>query len=638
MLRYWCSCVFLLVIFQLATLLLPVCPQELSAIGGASSPGEGGLQCPTWTLPVDNHSNPITCECADTVDAVVICDRATKTAYMHLTYCTGYIEESDMTVFGSCVYNNYLVYSRTGQENRSTFLRDTHAYYPLPRNKSDLSTSCSYLNRQGLLCGKCLDGFAPPLLSYDLKCMNCSDVSRVKNWATVCARVVVPITLLYAVALLFQVSLLSPKLSGFILFAQFISSPPLVRQVVLLVGSEPDTSLFSKELVYTIISMYSWSNLDFFSLFFPPICDPHFDTFSVFLVNFISLFYPMLLIVLTYLFIKLRDRGYRFVEMLQWPCHKAFFSFRKTCNIRCSLVNVFASVLLISYVRFLAVSLDMLTAVQLSNIQNKKVGSFYWNYDASLELFGMSALPVVVPSFLVIACVLFLPAILLCGCSTRVFHLLCKRICQRRSFFLALQAFMDAFLGCYKDGTEPGTYNCRFVAALNLLMRVCFYLSYTIVLGHHYFLFTISLSLIYAVFIALLRPYKSQHAAQNVIEPLFLMLFCLLQVAIFGVVFFQTERRNWLGSMNAFILIISVTPLVYVTCLVLHWVSKIELVRKAKERAFSLVRKGSAAREVAEFSNDEEDEKSFNTYIIRQGNNNNYGSSRIQDRMMVEHS
>lgn len=630
MLRYCCSCSFLLVVFQLTVLLLPVFPLEPSAIEGASSPSEGGLQCPTWTLPVNNHSNPITCECADTVDAIVICDPATKTAYMHLSYCMGYIEESDTTVFGSCVYNSYLVYSRNNLENRSTFLRDTHAYYALPWNKTDLGTSCHYLNRQGLLCGKCLDGFAPPLLSYDLKCMNCSDVSRVKNWVTLCARVVVPITLLYALALLFQLSLLSPKLNGFILFAQFISSPPLVRQVVLLVGSEPDTSFWNKELMYTIISMYSWTNLDFFSLFFPPICDPHFDTFLVFVVNFISFLYPMLLIVLTYLFIKLRDRGYRFVEMLRWP----FFSLRKNCNIRCSIIDVFASVLLISYVRFLAVSLDMMTAVRLYNIQDKNVRTFYWNYDASLELFGKSALPVVIPSFLVIACILFLPAILLCGCSIRFFPLLCKRICQRRSFFLALQAFMDAFQGCYKDGTEPGTYNCRFVAALNLFMRVCFYLSYTIILGHHYFLFTISLSLIYAMFIAILRPYKSQYAAQNVIEPLFLMLFCLLQVAIFGVIFFQTERRNWLKSANVFILIISVIPLIYVTCLVLHWFSKIELIRKAKERACLFVRKSLAARESVEFS---EDERSFNTYIIGLGNKN-YGSRAIQNRMMVEHN
>ena len=630
--KYRCNTTLLLVVAT--TLCLADATRELSV--GALSPSEGGLQCPTWTLPSANHSAPATCECADKVDAIVICDPATKMAYMHLRYCMGYIEELDMTVFGSCVYNSYSVYSIEGIANRSSFLRDTHAYYALPQNKTDLSTSCSYLNRRGLLCGKCLAGFNPPLLSFDLKCMNCSNVNRFKNWVILCSRVVIPTTLLYIVALTFQVSLLSPKFSGFILFAQFISSPPLVRQAVLLVGSEPETTFWNKELVYAIISLYGWSNLDFLSLFFPPICDPNFDTFSVFVVNFASLIYPVFLIILTCLFVWLRDRGYRVVKMLLYPCNKVFHFFRKGCNIQCALVDVFASVLLITYVRFLGVSLDMLTAVRLSNIQNKRVGTFYWNYDASLELFRISALPVVVPAFIIIVCVLFLPTILLCGSSVRFFHLLCQRVCQKRSFFLALQAFIDAFQGCYKDGTEPGARNCRFVAALNLFIRVCLYLSYTIILGHHYFIFTISLSLVYTVFIAILRPYKSRYATWNVVEPLMLMLFCLLQVGMLGVILFQTERRNWLDSIKNFILIVCVTPLLYLSCLVLHWLSTIESLQRAGERARSFLRRSLMARwRGVEHSN--EDERSFNTYIIGLGNKN-YGSTRIQNRTMVQQS
>lgn len=624
--RDCCSGFFLLVFFQLCQWSPCAAIGELVSIGGPVSPGEGGLQCPTWTLPTNQSTE---CECADTIDAIVFCDPATKQAYMHLAYCMGYYEEQDMTVFGSCVYNNYQVYSGS-QMNSSSVLHDTHAYYPLPWNKSDLSKSCNYLNRQGLLCGKCIHGFAPPLLSYDLKCMNCSDVSRVKNWLILCARVMVPTTLLYVLALVFRLSLLSPKLGGFILFAQFVSSPPIVRQIVLLFGSEPDTSFWNKELAYAMISMYSWSNLDFFSLFFPPICDPHFSsTFLVFVVNFISVLYPMFLIVLTYLLVELQDRGYRVVEMLQRPFHKVFFSFRRNCNIRRSLIDVFASFLLVSYVRFLSVSLDIITAVRLDNIKNQRVGTFYWNYDASLEIFRKSALPVVIPSLLIILCVLFLPSLLLCGCSVRFFRLLCTRVCRRGSFFLALQAFMDAFQGCYKDGTKPGTCNCRFVAALNLFMRVGLYLSYSIVLGHHSFLFTISLSLVYTVFIAILRPYKSQYAAQNVIEPLFWMLFCLFQVSIFGILFLQTERRNWLSSINILIFIISITPLIYVTCLMLYWFFKTELVQRAKERLCLLVRKGPA-EEITEFGADEA-RRSFNTYIIGLGNRN-YGSNVIQNR------
>lgn len=198
--------------------------------------------------------------------------------------------------------------------------------------------------------------------------------------------------------------------------------------------------------------------------------------------------------------------------------------------------------------------------------------------------------------------------------------------------FLALQAFVEAFQGCYKDGTEPGTCNCRFVAALNLFFRVCLYLSYTVVLGHHYFLFTISLSLVYAVFIAILRPYKRQYSAQNVIEPLFLMLFCMLQIAMFGFVFLQTERRNWLLSIYIFISIISIIPLLYLTGLILHWLSKTKLFQKAETRVVHLFGRRSSARN-SELS--EEDEDSFDAYIVRLGNKNYGSNARTQNEMVM---
>ena len=41
--------------------------------------------------------------------------------------------------------------------------------------------------------------------------------------------------------------------------------------------------------------------------------------------------------------------------------------------------------------------------------------------------------------------------------------------CLRLSH-VALHTFVDSFAGCYKDGTEPGTRDCRYFAALYLLV------------------------------------------------------------------------------------------------------------------------------------------------------------------------
>ena len=114
-------------------------------------------------------AQPLDCECAKSYAAIVICNPVTKTAYMHLGYCMSYVEELNATVFGTCIYNNYQIFSdyyNTGTSNNASsydiVLRETHAYYPLERNKSQLPLACAYLNRRGKHCGKCLEGYAPP--------------------------------------------------------------------------------------------------------------------------------------------------------------------------------------------------------------------------------------------------------------------------------------------------------------------------------------------------------------------------------------------------------------------------------------------------------------------------------------------
>lgn len=531
-----------------------------------------------------------------------------------------YLEDSDRTVFGGCVYNNYQIYSSSQYliaRNLSAVLEATHAYYPVPRNKSDLEVSCDYLNRKGVHCGKCKEGFAPPLLSYDLRCVNCSGVHRVGKWFNLCACVVVPITLLYIFALVFRSSILNPKLNGFILFSQCISSPPLVRQVVLLLGSEPDSSYYTRKIAYTIISMYSWCNLDFFSLFLSPICDPDFDTFYVFVFNYVSIIYPLFLVFLTYLYVELRDRGRMCLSSMHLSCHHGFVSFRKKCNIRHSLIEVFASVILLSYVRFLGISLDLLTAVKLFDIKNKEVGTVYWSYDASREVFRRDVLSVIVPLLLLVCGVIFLPTLLLCGCSSRYLHWLFDRLCcnRCRDRFLPLQAFVDAFQGCYKDGTRPGTRNCRFMAALNLFLRTCFYLSYTLVIGHH--LVTICLALLYAVFIAVLKPYKREHSLQNIIDPLMMMCFCLLELGIFGTIFFQVERRNWLIPATIFCLVISVLPFVYIAALILHWLHGTMLMQRMRKKIGLIVRLRSLMG--GNHHRYDEADETFNAWILGRG-------------------
>ena len=97
----------------------------------------------------------------------------------------------------------------------------TPGYTQLPRNLSQLNDyMCGPLNRKGLVCNKCADGFGPSVTSFGYKCANCTDA-----WYGVPLFLIiefVPITVFYLVILVFQISVTSAPMPCFIMFAQWV--------------------------------------------------------------------------------------------------------------------------------------------------------------------------------------------------------------------------------------------------------------------------------------------------------------------------------------------------------------------------------------------------------------------------------
>ena len=58
----------------------------------------------------------------------------------------------------------------------------------------------------------------------------------------------------------------------------------------------------------------------------------------------------------------------------------------------------------------------------------------------------------------------------------------------RWHFFHAL---VDSFQGCYKDGTEPGTVDCRWLAQLGLFIRLTLFVIYALILTTMFFIYAI---------------------------------------------------------------------------------------------------------------------------------------------------
>ena len=95
------------------------------------------------------------------------------------------------------------------------------------------------------------------------------------------------------------------------------------------------------------------------------LCIPHFcvseqlSTLGVVSLGYISVVYPLLLTLVLYSLIKLHHRGCRLVVAIWRPLHRYFIRFRRFWQTSTSLMDVFATFLLLSYSKMLFVSFNL---------------------------------------------------------------------------------------------------------------------------------------------------------------------------------------------------------------------------------------------------------------------------------------
>ena len=421
-----------------------------------------------WSTPAEeNGSMAMGCRCGSDLSGLVLCDRAFQAVHLYLCYClTVYAKDSKATVVGPCLHKCHGEHSHP---------YDLWHYNSIPANASITELSnymCSMrishsskmqsLNRDGQLCGKCKEGFAPPAYSYDLHCVNCSfnDTSWKKQWATYFAVAYLPLTVFFIVIVMFRINTTSPSLNAFILISQLAASPIIVKAFTGYMNPWRVGDIYT---VKTVISLYGFWNLDFFRVLLPPFClHPNMSTLQVLALDYGIAVYPLFLIVVTYALVELHDHNFKIVVLLWKPFHRCFVSFKRQWNIRASLIDAFVSFLQLSYVKFLIVSFYFLFPTHLYKVDGNPVKESYLLFDATIEYFSKDHLPYAILAIVVLSVVNILPMLLLCfyPCSCFQKFLNCSRLSHQ-----ALHTFMDAFQGCYKNGTD-GTRDCRWFSGV----------------------------------------------------------------------------------------------------------------------------------------------------------------------------
>ena len=211
--------------------------------------------------------------------------------------------------------------------------------------------------------------------------MECTDYKY--NWLKYIVVAYGPLTVFYFIIIIFRISATSGYMLGYVTVCQMLTIRGLATMVFNFTKDSLTHNIFTK---YTQALVSIW-NLDFFRSLYPPFClHPHISSLQIMSLDYAVAVYPMVLIFITYLFVKVHDR-FRLVVWLCRPAYMCFHHFRKEWEIKNSLIGAFATFYLLSYVKILDVSGSILAPTQFYDI-NGTIGNFFYYHNATVPYFG----------------------------------------------------------------------------------------------------------------------------------------------------------------------------------------------------------------------------------------------------------
>ena len=333
----------------------------------------------------------------------------------------------------------------------SSFNNYYYQYYD--DNCGPCNNQCCYDN---ITTQKCIanctsDSDAVPINILN-KCFNCNQYHYPLGILVFILIEILPITLLVILIIILNIQLTNGSINVVVFYSQIIA-------IIYSLYNCPDINL-------TIIPC-SIFNLDFTPLLYNyPLCiAPHMSPLGAISFWYVIGFYPLLLLLLIYVWIILYDKGFQCVVFITRPFHRCMARFWSMTGIEPSLTNSIASIYILSFTQLTATSFKILSFIHVNSttIMGYK---FYYNakqgYFHGVHGFAGSF------AILVLLIVILLPTLYIQFYPFKWFHKLLDCLHLRKQLLISL---CDIFTGPYKNGSE-NTFDYRFMAGLYLLARI----------------------------------------------------------------------------------------------------------------------------------------------------------------------
>ena len=525
--------------YEIVILLASVCcNQEAVSLSLQSNCSTLDKKCLIDEIPSKRHCNePLTCS-EDQEDACppgLFCEGGQCECGVYPNYifgcngtassvlecsCVTFNEERKVVLIGACFYGCY-----RGQSSKNS-----NVYHPLPRTGKALNDEmCKSFKRTGALCGRCLQDHYPLAYSFNMTCIFCPHASR--NWWRYVIAAYLPLTLFYIIILFFKINIISSHLFAIVVVSQTITMPIMSRTMLKNLKESPYVGDSYMLLVRVLLSLHGIWNMDFFRPFYSDIC-LGMGTLPILALDYAIAFYPLLLMIITYLLIVLYDRNYRVTTMMWRPFRILFSYYRRNWDIRTSVIDAYATFFLLSFVKFLGVSFDLLVPTRVYELHqhhyNYSLGLFY---AADIEYFGSEHLPYGILAIIMSLFFVILPVTTLALYPFTFFQKFLNLFPVR---WYILHTFMDTFQGCYKNGTEPGTRDYRWFSS-------SYFICYFLILIQYAISFSVvslyigALILIFFAFLFMaVQPYKSSLSHLNFINAFFMLGLSSLLISFTG--------------------------------------------------------------------------------------------------------
>ena len=516
---------------------------------------ESSVSCPTWFVCDPENGS---CECGDQHNYAVVCDEERLISAVMDCHCVTFDNKTGSTYLGACFYN-------CEGHNRGTV--DSN-YKTLPQMPELLLTRnesfCADFNRAGLLCGDCQPDHSPLVLSYNLSCVECPDGH--KNWWKFILVAFVPLTFFYFFVVMFNINVTSSRLHGVVWFSQALSMPAFVR-VIMLTFSRANPNFIQTTAIKVLLIFYSYWNLDILRSVLPDIC-LNVTTVQALALDYLPALYPFLLIVVSYVFIELYDRKAACIVAMWSPFRRVLTLFRKSWDIRTSIIDSFATFFLLSYIKVMSVSTDLLFFTRVYKLGSKSTSKLGVFYSPSVEYFGDDHRPYAILAVILLALFVCIPTLTLIFYPFKFFQKFLSLFPFNWHF---LRAFVDSYQGCYKDGTEPGTFDCRWFSSLALLIRPMLFVTYGLTRSSMFFVFATLVLVVVLLLLINFQPFKkgaSRYPSTDI--PFFVLLSLCYGVGI-GRLVANVESFRYSMIMLLIVLVSAFVPILYIFILISYW-------------------------------------------------------------------